>query len=78
MVCTSVVVADLLRFQSRYTPGATIAKWLFPQEKATSHNPRIWVHELWNRSKGQLSAGTTGVAASASIGMALDRQGIDK
>jgi len=32
-------------------PGATVAKWLFPQEKATSHDPRIWVHELWNRSK---------------------------
>jgi len=32
-------------------PGATIAKWLLPQEKATSHDPRTWVHELWNRSK---------------------------
>ena len=32
-------------------PGAIIAKWLFPQEKATSHDPRIWVHELWNRSR---------------------------
>ena len=33
-------------------PGATIAKWLFPQEKATSHDRRIWAHEPWNRSKG--------------------------
>ncbi len=34
-------------------PGATEAKWLFPQERATFSNSRDWVQLLWNRSNGR-------------------------